>query len=68
MKKGFVIATLIVVACVVMFWMTGCMDLTNTSTNNAQEYTQIPAEADLDGDGVLSPEEVAAWNAKMTAE
>ena len=52
--------TLLIAIAIMM--ISGCLDLTNT--NNDQEYNQLPKEADINGDGILSPEEVAAWNAK----
>ena len=60
MKTSFYIVLIIAILVVI----SGCLDLTNT--NNDQEYNQLPKEADLNGDGILSPEEVAVWNANHT--
>ncbi len=62
MKTSFYIVLIMAVLVVI----SGCFNVENT--NNDQEYTQTPSEADLNGDGVLSPEEVLAWNSKMPAE
>ena len=62
MKKGFVIATLIVVAFVVMFWIMGCISNESTNTNNNYKKDAYD-EADTDKDGKISDTEQEEWNA-----
>jgi len=58
MKKITILCLTILFAVV---FLSGCMDMKSENNNYNGVY---PLSADLNGDGIITPEEAAAWNAR----